>query len=242
MNKKLNIHFIACKVLQREAYFCAAMSKNIVDITLMPKGLHDYPDKLRQQVQEKLNLTHDIQGRPYDANILGYALCSNGIEGLKSPITMVVPRGHDCMTILLGSKEKYKEYFDSHKGIYWYSPGWIESDDMPSKERFEKKLTEYKEKYGEDNAQYLMEAEQNWIKEYKWATFIDWPVFENSSHKEYTKKCADFLGWGYDQIKGQPSYMQQLVDGQWDDEKFLVVPPEKTIIADVSCPKIIKVK
>jgi len=50
--------------MQREAYFCAARSKNIVDIVLMPQGLHDEPDKLREEVQKALNNTNDIQGRP----------------------------------------------------------------------------------------------------------------------------------------------------------------------------------
>lgn len=239
MKKQMRIHLITCKVLQREAYYCAARSNNIIDITLMPKGLHDNPDQLRKEVQEKLKITHDVQGRPYDAVILGYALCSNGIEGLKSPIMMVVPRGHDCMTILLGSKQRYKEYFDSHKGIYWYSPGWIESDLMPGKERYDKLLAEYKEKYGEDNAEFLMDAEQNWMREYNWATFIDWDIFQNQKDKEYTKSCADFLGWNFDVIDGDLKFMQDLFDGKWDDEKYLVVQPGQIIKVDVNSERII---
>ena len=66
------LQLIACKVVQREAYFCAARSKNIVDIVLMPQGLHDEPDRLRREVQAALTRTQDIQGRPYDATLLGY--------------------------------------------------------------------------------------------------------------------------------------------------------------------------
>ena len=73
----MRLQFIVCKVMQMEAYFCAARSKNVVDIVLMPQGLHDEPDKLREEVQKALNNTHDIQGRPYDASLLGYGLCSN---------------------------------------------------------------------------------------------------------------------------------------------------------------------
>ena len=60
----------------------------------------------------------------YDAILIGYALCSNGVVGLTSRrIPLVIPRGHDCITLLLGSKELYRDYFDSHRGIYWYSSG-----------------------------------------------------------------------------------------------------------------------
>lgn len=240
MSKQLKLHFITCKVLQREAYYCAAKSNNIVDITIMPQGLHNEPEKLTLKLQEKLKITQDVQGRPYDAFLLGYGLCSNGIVGLKAGIPMVVPRGHDCMTILLGSKTKYKNYFDSHHGIYWYSPGWIESNLMPGQQRYDQTYTEYLEKYGEENAQFLMDAEQTWMKEYEWATFIDWPVFKNDTYRDFTKNSANYLKWKYDEVKGDPSYMQNFVDGNWNEEDFLLVKPGQTIVADVNSRGIIK--
>ncbi|MCX5639076.1 MAG: DUF1638 domain-containing protein [Planctomycetota bacterium] len=235
----MRLQLIICKVMQREAYFCAARSKNIVDVVLMEQGLHDQPDKLRTEVQKALDCTCDIQSRPYDASLLGYGLCSNGIVGLSAKISIVVPRGHDCITLLLGSKDKYKEYFDSHRGVYWYSPGWIESGKQPSRERYENLLKEYKEKYGEDNAQYLMEVEQKWIKEYNWATYIDWGLASSDEYKKYTKRCAEFLGWSYDQLKGDPGLMQRLVDGQWDKSEFLVVKPGQKIADDLTSNGII---
>jgi hypothetical protein len=236
----MRLQFIACKVMQREAYFCAARSKNVVDIVLMEQGLHDEPERLRSEVQKALDNTCDIQGRPYDASLLGYGLCSNGIVGLSAKIPIVVPRGHDCITLLLGSKDKYKEYFDSHRGVYWYSPGWIESGKQPSKARYEQLLKEYKEKHGEDNAQYLMELEQSWIKEYNWATYIDWGLADSNNYKDYTKRCAEFLHWKYDELKGSPALMQKLVDGHWNKSEFLVVRPDEKICEDLTNDGIIK--
>ncbi|MHC4541026.1 MAG: DUF1638 domain-containing protein, partial [Planctomycetota bacterium] len=211
----MRLQFIACKVMQREAYFCAARSSNVVDVVLMEQGLHDEPQKLRAEVLKALNSTCDIQGRPYDASLLGYGLCSNGIVGLSAAIPIVVPRGHDCITLLLGSKEKYQEYFDAHRGVYWYSAGWIESGKQPSKERYEQLLEQYTEKYGDDNAQYLMEVEQDWIGQYNWATYIDWGLVNSGKYRDYTKRCAEFLKWDYDELKGSPDLMQKLVDGHW---------------------------
>jgi hypothetical protein len=195
--------------MQREAYFCAARSRNIIDVVLMQQGLHNEPEKLRCQVQKALDRTADVQGREYDASLLGYGLCSNGIVGLSAKIPVVVPRGHDCITLLLGSREKYQEYFDSHRGVYWFSPGWIETDTQPGKERYEHTLKQYIEKYGQDNAEYLMQVEQNWIKEYNWATYIDWGLTNAQGEKEYTRSCAEFLGWNYDEIRGDPSLIQR---------------------------------
>lgn len=236
----MRLQFIVCKVMQREAYFCAARSRNIVDVILMEQGLHDQPDRLRNEVQRALERTCDIQGRPYDATLLGYALCSNGIIGLSAKIPIVVTRGHDCITLLLGSKDRYQQYFDSHRGVYWYSPGWIESGKQPSKERYESLLREYKQKYGEDNALYLMELEQKWIKEYDWATYVDWDLADSDEHKQYTKRCAEFLGWHYDELKGDPGLMQRLVDGDWNDREFLIVGPGQKIAENLTSEDIIK--
>jgi len=237
---RMRLQFILCKVMQREAYFCSARSKNVVDVVLMPQGLHDEPDKLREEVQKVLDNTCDIQGRAYDASLLGYGLCSNGVVGLSAKIPIVVPRGHDCVTLLLGSKDKYQEYFDSHRGVYWYSAGWIESGKQPSEERYERMLEEYKEKYGDDNAQYLMEVEQDWIKQYNWATYIDWDLANSDECRDYTKRCAEFLHWNYDELKGSPALMQKLVDGQWDDNEFLVVNPGQKVKEDLTSDGIIK--
>ena len=238
----MRLKFIVCKVLQKEAYFCAARSKNTIDIILMPQGLHNEPDKLRAQVQEELGRTEDVQGRPYDAALLGYGLCSNGIVGLKAKIPIVVPRAHDCITLLLGSKEKYKEYFDSHRGIYWYSSGWIESNVQPGKERYERTLNEYRKKYGDDNAEYLMKMEQNWFKEYSWATYVDWGLPENDEEKQYTKQCAEYLNWNFDALDGDSSLMQRFVDGKWDNKEFLTVPPSKKIAEDLTNEGIITIE
>ena len=226
--------------MQREAYYCAARSKNVVDVVLMPQGLHDTPDELRRQVNKALENTVDIQGRPFDASLLGYGLCSNGIVGLSAKIPIVVPRGHDCITLLLGSKEKYKEYFDSHRGIYWYSTGWIEAGKQPSQERYERLLTEYKEKYGEDNARYLLEVELDWITQYNWATYIDWGLANTEKYRDYAKACAKFLKWNFDELKGDPNLMQRLLDGDWSEKDFLVVEPSRKINEDLTNEGIIK--
>jgi len=101
-------------------------------------------------------------------------------------------------------------------------------------------LREYKSKYGDDNAQYLMEVEQGWIKEYNWATYIDWDIVESNEYRDYTKRCAEFLSWNYEELQGDPGLMQKFVDGRWDDGEFLVVKPGQQIKEDLTNAGIIK--
>ena len=239
-NLSMRLKFITCKVLQKEAYLCASRCANIVDIVLMPQGLHNTPDILRSEVQKEMNKTDDIAGQPYDAMLLGYGLCSNGIAGLSSPVRVVAPRGHDCVTLLLGSKERYQTYFDAHRGVYWYSSGWIETGTMPGPDRCERLLAEYRDKYGPDNAQYLLEMEQTWMKEYNWATYIDWRLPGSDEQKDYTRRCAEYLGWQYDVVEGDPGLMQRMVDGRWEDGEFLRVEPGHIIAEDLTCPHLIR--
>jgi hypothetical protein len=236
----MRFQFIVCKTLEREAYLCAARSKHVVDVVLMPQGLHEQLDKLRQEVQEALNKTADAAGQPYDASLMGYGLCSNGVAGLQCEIPLVIPRAHDCITLLLGSKEAYKKYFDAHKGVYWYSAGWIEHSLQPGRERCDKNLKKYVEQYGEDNAGYLMEMEEKWMKEYSQATYIDWGWPLSDQYRKYTHECAEYLKWKYDEVQGNPSLLMRLVNGEWDDEDFLVVRPGQRTAPDVNNPGIIK--
>lgn len=221
---------IACKVLMREMYLLASGARSATDIVLLRQQLHNTPDLLRQMVQREIDRAEEEETE-YDAILLGYCLCSNGIVGLTSrKYPLVVARGHDCITLLLGSRQKYHDtFFGRDGGIYWYSPGWIEHTLQPGRERYEATYGEYIEKYGEDNARYLMEAEQGWMKKYDHAIYVAWPSLWNDAHAAYTRDCAAYLGWAYEEYRGDDSLVRRLLERDWSEEDFLVVPPGKTI-------------
>ena len=70
-----------------------------------------------------------------------------------------------------------------------------------------------------------MEMEQNWFKEYSWATYIDWELPKSDEYRRLTQEAAAFLGWNYDELKGDPRLIRDLLNGKWDDEDFLKVAP-----------------
>ncbi len=52
-----------------------------------------------------------------EAIVLGYGLCSRGTEKLRCQrCQLVVPRAHDCITLLLGDKQRYSDYVAQHPG------------------------------------------------------------------------------------------------------------------------------
>lgn len=219
---------IACNVLWREICHFAAASPHRFALQFMPFGLHEEPDKLRLELQKAI----DASDEPVDAIVLGYGLCSRGIEGITArKVPLVVTRGHDCITCFLGSRAKYRRYFDANPGTYWYTPGWIENHTPPGKERYDNAYRAYVEKYGEDNAQYLMDMEQDWFRKYTTAAYLDLGVGDTAGHEKYTKECAEWLHWKYERLDGDPGLLRRLVNGDWTGDDFLIVKPGHKIEA-----------
>lgn len=220
---------IACHVLWRELCHFASLSANNFEFHFLKQGLHNTPDLLRKELQAAIDAADNDC---FSALLIGYGLCSNGIEGICARKTrLVVARGHDCITHLLGSKERYRQYFDAHPGTYWYSPGWIDTGGQPGQERYETTYRAYVDKYGEDNAAYLMEMEQGWFKEYSNAAYVDLGFGDSEPNKQYTRRCAEWLKWDYDELQGDPRLVRKLLEGEWNQDEFLVVEPGHRIVA-----------
>jgi hypothetical protein len=220
----MRLKIIACEVFFREIAYCSFNSKNIIDVDLMKQGLHNYPDQLRTELQERINNSTKDK---YDAILIGYGLCSNGIENIKATHTkLVVPKAHDCLTLFLGSKERYDKEFNENSGTYWYTSGWIERTLMAGEERikeYNKKFEEYKEKYGEDNAQFLIEQESLWYNNYSRALFVNMSLGNVEEYRRKTKEDADYLKWEFKEVEGDLGLMKKFIDGEWNNGDFLVV-------------------
>ena len=168
----MKLKLIGCQVFLRELYLLCAHSPHSIQIRWMPTDLHTRPQSdLRPALQAEIDKI-EAEDDPCDAILLGYGLCSMGTVGLQArSLPLIIPRVHDCITLLLGAREKYQELFDRYSGgIYWYSPGWIEQFKTPGRGYDEQtKYMEYVEKYGEENAEYLIEVEKSWIQHYSLA-------------------------------------------------------------------------
>ena len=224
----MKIAVLACDVLTDEVrHFCRDLP-DVARIEVIEQGLHNTPDLLRERLQAAISATEEDPA--IDAIVLVYGLCSRGIEGISARrCRIAIARAHDCVTLLLGSKERYAEYVARHPGTYWYSPGWNRCHVPPGKERVEKLKREYVEKYGEENADYLMEMEQDWLRAYNRATFVDLGVTAVDADAVYTKQCADWLGWSFDRQQGDAQLLRDLLSGHWDPGRFLVLEPGETV-------------
>lgn len=216
-----------------------ARSPHRVDVEFLPQGLHDLPSAdMRSRVQEAVDRT---DATAYDAVLLGYGLCNNGLHHIRSPgIPLVLPRAHDCITLFFGSKEKYLEYFHQFPGTYFKTSGWIERGNKPgdlsqfSIERMIGMDQTYEElvgAYGEDNAEYLFDTLCRIHKNYSQFTYIDMGVEPDDRFEQDTRREAEERGWTFRKEQGDMRLIRNLVGGNWGEEDFLVVPPGHRVVA-----------
>lgn len=223
------IAVITCDVLRDEVHALAKFTDSIVHIEILEQGLHNDPPKLRRVLQDALDRVETTCAQA-NAIVLGYGLCSRGTEGVTTRrCKLILPRAHDCITLLLGCRHRYAEYVAEHPGTYWYSPGWNRCHVPPGKERYELYAARYRQQFDEDDVQYLMETEQAWFKSYDRASFVDLGVGAVDGDVDYTRRCADWLGWSFDRQHGDPALLRALLCGEWDDDRFLVLEPGQTL-------------
>lgn len=232
---RLRLKCLACEVTARSIYWGAAQSPHAVDISLLQIGLHLTPNKLREALQAEIDA---VSGADYDALVLGYGLCGKATAGLRAgDVPLILPKAHDCITLFLGSRERYAREFDACPGTYWYVQDFIErgeDDDMvlsigaQTMGESEQVYADYVAKYGKDNADYLMETMTAWQAHYERAVFIDLGLGNNRDVA--TKAQADAVrhDWQFEEKTGDLTLIKRLLAGEWDDN-FLILQPGEEI-------------
>ena len=150
---------------------------------------------------------------------------------------MVVPRAHDCITLFLGGRERYDAQFEQQPGTYWYALDYMERDDgtggsmglAPARARRARRVYEqYVEKYGQDNADYLMEVMGAWQAHYKRAAFVDHGRRrrqQGRTHGPGRRRAPrlDLREGGGDMV-----LVRRLLFGDWAED-FLVLQPGQSL-------------
>ena len=245
----MHLKLISCNVFQREASWCIAHSPHVIDPEFTELGEHARSAGLRQIIQERIDAAEG-SGKTYDAILLLFGLCGNATVGLQARETqLVIPRAHDCCTILLGSRAKFTEHFGEAPSTPFSSVGYLErgeyflrtNDEGMAGVQTGDAFANLVEKYGEEDARYIW-AEMHPDHGDKRAVFIDLP---ETSHLGYAKKFqakAAAAGKEAVELPGNIRLIASLLNGEWDPKEYLIVPPAGAIDGVYDWDEVIRVK
>jgi hypothetical protein len=226
-NVKLKV--LCCEVFFREVCLLASNSPHTIDLAFLPKGLHDLGmERMVPRLQEQIDA---VPGEDYDAIVLVYGLCNNGIVGLQARDTrVVIARAHDCITLFMGDRQRYLDYFHAHPGTYYRTTGWLEhaNSEGAGEETVSQKLglaMQYEElvtKYGEDNAKYIWETLGDQTQNYNRLTYVRMGLECEDPFRDMARREAQEKGWTFDEVDGSMELLRKAIHGEWDED-FLVV-------------------
>jgi hypothetical protein len=188
---------------------------------------------------EQLQLAIDSAPEGCERILLAYGLCNNGMLGLKTNgIPLVALRSHDCVACLLGSFDRYLGEHERTPGSYWLSIGWVEEardasdyiSNLPAEPPpDDPKWLELLEKYGDDNARFLWEEERKMLSHYERLVYIDTGVGPQAQAREEAARRSAAMGLRFEEMEGDRSWLDALLNGPWDEERFLTVPPRHIV-------------
>jgi len=218
------IALLACSVFEREIALHARDARHIAEVCWFEIGLHDHPDQMRVTLQRKLDVI-DVRA-DIDAVVLAYGLCGRGTAGLR-PIhhKLVIPRAHDCITVFMGSKEAYAAHQQGCPTCYYYTPGWNKHRRVPGPEKLGALRQELSAKFDAEDVEFLLASEREQWALHDTATYLDLGTDDAESEAVYAKRCAEWLGWKFERIRGDAKLLRDLLWGNWDDARFQIIPP-----------------
>lgn len=231
----MRLKLISCEVFFREMCDACAHAPHPVDVEFLPKGLHDVGGRpMAAKIQEAVDCT---PRGVYDAILLGFGLCGNALDGLTARHTrLVAPRAHDCIALLLGSRQRYEAFFKANPGTYYRSTGWLErGKDVPQLNHdalgVDQSLADLTRRYGEDNGRYLYDALTRHCASYNQLVFIETGLEPDANLLAEAAAEAAEKGWRFERLPADLGWLRRMVDGVWAESEFVIVMPGQRMVA-----------
>lgn len=240
----MKLKLIICSVFTREICTLIAKSPHCIDLEFTELAAHRNSTTLRENLQKRIDLCETNKTNSYDAILLGYGICGNVTVGLKARKTkLVIPRAHDCCTIFLGRKSRFKDFFGDAPSTPFTTDGYIErgngeyfhTAESMADFSLQNLIETYGEEYGKELFASLSSSHQD---DHKKLIYIN--TLPDS--KNYELKCQEYaskINASFQSIPGDLRLLDHLINGDWDEDEFLIVPSGKEIIGVYDWDKII---
>ena len=180
-------------------------------------GLHNAPKKLTERLQDVFD---NIEAQRV---LVAMGFCGNSVQGIKTGgFELIIPRVDDCVSLLLGSVNT-RAAISARHAAYYLTEGWL---------RGERNLwVDYQytvKKYGEEQAASIV---QMMFGNYRTLALLNNGVEPIERLIEKTRVIADTLGLEQIVVPATVAYLEDLLTGPWEDNRFLIKAPWELITA-----------
>jgi hypothetical protein len=207
---------MACRTVENELRMAMAQAGVDYPVLYLDAGLHLWPDRLREAIQRDLDRIENV-----DVVLMGYGFCGESLVGVKSDrFKIVVPRVHDCISLLLGSTLAREQCGND---VYFFTKGWLDHEISIAHE-----YNRCVARYGEQKATSIM---KKMMKHHKGLTAIDTGAYNVEPVKLQVQTLAEKMGWKFETVPGSLRIFHKLLKGPWDEE-FVVLEPGQVITLD----------
>jgi hypothetical protein len=204
---------IACDVMKEELLKIAANCP--VEFRFVSMGLHRWPERLKDELGRIM--AEEINPET-TAVVFGFGLCGGALAGLRAAgVPLIIPLSHDCIPLLIGSRLEYHEELAREKGTFFLSGGWMEGERTL--------LSEYRrvlERHGEVKARKVMAT---MLDSYQRILFITTGHPRQEQRLDEARELSLLLGLSLDVRSNSGLWLEQLINGPWDQARFVVIEP-----------------
>ena len=204
---------LACPTIRDELLHAHRIVQGDYEILWLKRNLHAFPDMLKAEIQKELDL---LDG--YDRVILGFGFCGNAIAGLKAgDFQMIIPKIDDCISMMLGSYECRKNMVDRHPTIFM-TRGWMDGEKGGAWEEY----LHVVKRYDPETAASVFEMMYGMHDQ---LVVLDTGAYPLPEILPRTKILADAYALRHEVCDAGTQYLQDVLNGPWDSEKYIIVEP-----------------
>lgn len=207
---------VSCHTIRKELEHAMERTGAVCPVIYLRSDLHDTPKVLKETLQKVID---EAAKSGVKRILLGYATCGNSVAGLGTGACEVIfPRTDDCVTFFLGSMERRRKM---PAGTYYITHGWL-YDEGHGQAYYDEIMEKYGQETGEEIYEMMMENYEN-------AGLVDTHCYEMDGLRKDACAFASCLGLELMEIDGSNTYLEQLLTGPWEEERFFVFGPGHTI-------------
>lgn len=207
---------LSCRTLEPEVRLAMEKCGCGFELEVLQENNHDVPARLRQNIQKKLDSMEDV-----DRVLLAFTTCGGTMVGLQTGnYELVIPRLDDCLSLLMGSMARRKEVLEGGFGLF-VTKSWLENENNTAAQ-----LERIRSKYPEARAKKIIEVMYGNFDSFN---VIDTGAYDVHTVLPRTEALARQLGLKHRIVPGTTGYLEELLQGPYDPQRFIRIPPHTTV-------------